>query len=111
MRNEDWTGGRMPQVANTPRAAAPQAEGSNASGAVVGGQARRMDVERLSAWYSQLLAIRNLSLSFEPGHVTAIIGPSGCGKSTLVRCLDRMHAPVPHARARGRVLLDGLDIY
>ena len=70
-----------------------------------------MDVERLSAWYSQLLAIRNVSLSFEPGHVTAIIGPSGCGKSTLVRCLNRMHETVPHARARGRVLLDGLDIY
>ncbi|MEP7198863.1 MAG: phosphate ABC transporter ATP-binding protein PstB, partial [Chloroflexota bacterium] len=40
-----------------------------------------------------------------------IIGPSGCGKSTLIRCLNRMHEVVPHARAAGQVLLDGADIY
>jgi phosphate transport system ATP-binding protein len=43
--------------------------------------------------------------------VTAIIGPSGCGKSTLIRCLNRMHEVVPGARASGKVLLDGEDIY
>ena len=75
------------------------------------GHARRMDVEKVSAWYGQQQAIRDVSLSFEPRHVTAIIGPSGCGKSTLVRCLNRMHETILHARARGRVLLDGQDIY
>jgi phosphate transport system ATP-binding protein len=75
------------------------------------GHARRMDVEKVSAWYGQQQAIRDVSLSFEPRHVTAIIGPSGCGKSTLVRCLNRMHETILRARARGRVLLDGQDIY
>jgi phosphate transport system ATP-binding protein len=75
------------------------------------GHARRMDVEKVSAWYGQQQAIRDVSLSFEPRHVTAIIGPSGCGKSTLVRCLNRIHETILHARARGRVLLDGQDIY
>jgi len=43
--------------------------------------------------------------------VTAVIGPSGCGKSTFLRCLNRMHETVPLARADGRVLLDGRNIY
>jgi len=43
--------------------------------------------------------------------VTAIIGPSGCGKSTFLRCLNRLHETVPLARADGRVLLDGRNIY
>ena len=72
---------------------------------------RRMDVEQLSAWYGSQQAIRNVNLGFEPQRVTAIIGPSGCGKSTLIRCLNRMHETIPHARAEGRVLLDGQDIY
>src|SRR6058998_2739891 len=53
-------------------------------------------VERLSAWYGPTLAIRDISLTFPPRSVTAVIGPSGCGKSTLVRCLNRMHEVVPH---------------
>ena len=43
--------------------------------------------------------------------MTAIIGPSGCGKSTLVRCINRMHEEIPGARAEGKVLLDGQDLY
>jgi phosphate transport system ATP-binding protein len=43
--------------------------------------------------------------------VTAVIGPSGCGKSTFLRCLNRLHETVPLARASGRVLLDGRNIY
>jgi phosphate transport system ATP-binding protein len=85
--------------------------GANGAGGPLGPRARRMDVEKLSAWYGSHLAIRDVSLSFEPQQVTAIIGPSGCGKSTLVRCLNRMHEAVLGARAQGRVLLDGQDIY
>ena len=40
-----------------------------------------------------------------------MIGPSGCGKSTFLRCLNRLHETVPLARAEGRVLLDGRNIY
>ena len=34
-----------------------------------------------------LEAVRDLSLSFPPGGVTALLGPSGCGKSTILRIL------------------------
>jgi len=72
---------------------------------------RGMHTEGLSAWYGQMLAVRNVNLRIVPRAITAIIGPSGCGKSTLLRCLNRMHEVVPGARVEGRVLLDGQDIY
>src|SRR5213079_380736 len=71
----------------------------------------KLSVESVSAWYGEKLAIQDITMDIEDRMVTAIIGPSGCGKSTLVRCLNRMHETILHARARGRVLLDGQDIY
>src|SRR5579884_2743388 len=70
-----------------------------------------LEAVRLSAWYGDQLAIRDVSVRFDPGKITAIIGPSGCGKSTLIRCLNRLHEVRPGARVAGRVLLDGEDIY
>ncbi len=74
-------------------------------------QLHSLETRRLSAWYGERLAIRDVNLSFAPGQITAIIGPSGCGKSTLVRCLNRMHEVTPGASVTGSVLLDGDDIY
>ncbi|MBI3648120.1 MAG: phosphate ABC transporter ATP-binding protein [Actinobacteria bacterium] len=68
-------------------------------------------VSDLSAWFGRKRVLRSVDMSAEPGSVTAIIGPSGCGKSTLLRCLNRMHEEVRGARAQGKVLFDGLDIY
>ena len=68
-------------------------------------------IEQLQAWYGAFRAIAPTSLNIKPRSVTAIIGPSGCGKSTLLRCLNRMHEVVLGAYARGRVLLEGEDIY
>ena len=55
--------------------------------------------------------MRGLNIEFAANEVTAIIGPSGCGKSTMVRCLNRMHEEITGARADGRVVLDGVDVY
>ena len=70
-----------------------------------------MSAERVTASFGSVAAIRDVSLDLLDGHVTAIIGPSGCGKSTLLRCLNRMHETVAGATVKGRVLLDGADIY
>ncbi|MCL4369509.1 MAG: phosphate ABC transporter ATP-binding protein PstB [Chloroflexi bacterium] len=82
----------------------PQLQGVQAAG-------KRVEIQDLSAWYGEKLAIEEVSLSVEPNRVTAIIGPSGCGKSTLIRCINRMHEVVPGARVAGKVLLDDDDIY
>jgi phosphate transport system ATP-binding protein len=71
----------------------------------------RLQVERLKAYYGDLLAVTDVNLSIKTNKVTAVIGPSGCGKSTFIRCLNRMHEVTPGGRVEGKVLLDGQDLY
>ena len=67
--------------------------------------------ENLSFYYRNKPALADVSVSIRERQITALIGPSGCGKSTFLRCLNRMNDTIPGARAQGRVLLDGEDIY
>ena len=71
----------------------------------------RVQTESLSAMYGDLVAVKEVTLSFASNQVHALIGPSGCGKSTFLRTLNRMHETVPGTWIEGRVLLDGQDIY
>ncbi|MGC8936661.1 MAG: phosphate ABC transporter ATP-binding protein PstB [Candidatus Methanomethylicaceae archaeon] len=71
----------------------------------------KLKVENLSAWFNNKQVLKGISLDFPDKKVIAIIGPSGCGKTTFLRCLNRMHELTPGAVTKGRVLLDGKDIY
>ena len=73
--------------------------------------ATKLEVVDLDAWFGATQALKRVNLGVPDRAVTAIIGPSGCGKSTFVRCLNRMHEVVPGARVKGRVMLDGGDVY
>jgi len=68
-------------------------------------------IKKLEAWFGAKQVLHQVSMDIDPHQVTALIGPSGCGKSTFVRCLNRMHEVVPHAKVSGEVLLDGENIY
>src|SRR5438128_146436 len=68
-------------------------------------------LEDVSLFYSAFRAVRNISYPFRKHAVTALIGPSGCGKSTLLRSINRMNDLVPGARAEGRMLYHGEDLY
>ncbi len=46
--------------------------------------------------------LKDLSLSFARGKVTAVLGGSGCGKTTLLRLIGGVHAA-----SSGRVVFDG----
>lgn len=50
-------------------------------------------------------ALKNVSLTIEPGDIYGIIGMSGAGKSTLVRCMNFLEMP-----SQGRVLIDGRSL-
>jgi phosphate transport system ATP-binding protein len=71
----------------------------------------KVRIENVSVWYGAKRAIKDINLNVRDKTVTAFIGPSGCGKTTLLRCLNRMHELTPSARAEGRVIIDGIDIY
>ncbi len=71
----------------------------------------RLDARSISAWFGSNKVLERVSLTMEPGTVTALIGPSGCGKSTFLRTLNRMHEMIKGAALAGEVLLDGEDIY
>jgi phosphate transport system ATP-binding protein len=71
----------------------------------------KLTISNLFAWFGMKQALKNINLNIKPNIVTAIIGPSGCGKTTLIRCINRMHEMTPDAKAKGSIILDGLDIY
>ena len=50
-------------------------------------------------------AIRDLTMTIEPGKTTALVGLSGAGKSTIVNLLDKFYAP-----DSGSISLDGVPL-
>ena len=67
--------------------------------------------EKLSFFYGQQQALFDISMTVPERSVTALIGPSGCGKSTFLRTLNRMNDLIENTAHRGRVTLDGEEIY
>jgi len=66
--------------------------------------------DRVSIFYGNFTAVREVTLDVPLRQVTAIIGPSGCGKSTLLRSMNRMNDFVPSCRVTGKLLYRGQDI-
>jgi phosphate transport system ATP-binding protein len=74
-------------------------------------QVHKVSIRNLEAWFGSKQALKNINLDVEEKTATAVIGPSGCGKTTLIKCLNRMHEMTPGAKAKGQVIIDGMDIY
>jgi len=55
--------------------------------------------------YGRVVAVRDLSLTVNPGDIFGLIGPNGAGKSTTISMLATILDPT-----EGRVYVDGLDI-
>ncbi len=72
---------------------------------------QKLEVRNFNFFYGEFQALIDLNLTIEANRITALIGPSGCGKTTFLRSLNRMNDTIRGARAEGKILLDGNDIY
>ncbi len=70
-----------------------------------------IDVERVSFWYGDRAALKDVTMAIDRQVITAFIGPSGCGKTTLLRLINRMNDLVPQGRMTGTIRMNGVDIY
>ena len=99
----------MPMNKNNERDS--QAGGNSAEKVKTGSEAC-IDIKKLNLYYSKdIHALRDISLSIPRNKVTAFIGPSGCGKSSLLRCFNRMNDLIDDCHIKGKIRIDGDDIY
>lgn len=64
-----------------------------------------LKLEKVNTYYSQIQALRDVSLEVTEGEIVAVIGPNGAGKTTLMNTISGV---IP-ARS-GQITLDGRQI-
>ena len=70
-----------------------------------------LEIRNLNFFYTDLRALKNVSMDIYRNKITALIGPSGCGKSTFLRCLNRMNDLIGNTHVEGEILYNGKNIY
>ncbi len=70
-----------------------------------------IDTQKLSLWYGDFQALKDVSVRIRHGIITSLIGPSGCGKTTLLRCFNRINERYGNVTTTGVVRVLGTDIY
>ena len=70
-----------------------------------------ISTKELCLWYGTFQALKDISVTIRHGQVTGLIGPSGCGKTTLLRCFNRINERISGVSTKGRVEIQGYDIY
>lgn len=63
-----------------------------------------LEIKNLSAGYRGTHVLNEVSLTLEPGKITALVGRNGCGKSTLLSCVNGV------VNYTGEILLDGREL-
>jgi len=64
-----------------------------------------LQVQNVSRHFGSLVAVKDVSLTVEPGELRAVIGPNGAGKTTFFNLISGFFPPTA-----GRIMLDGRDI-
>jgi ABC-2 type transport system ATP-binding protein len=74
------------------------------SGRLADGRPATIEVQNVSKWYGDKVAVSDLSFALGPG-VTALLGPNGAGKSTTIKLLTGLLRP-----SRGQVRVLGQSV-
>ena len=64
-----------------------------------------LSIQHLEKTYPNQKGVHDLSLTLQPGDLTAFIGPNGAGKTTTLKCLANIHA-----FTQGEILLNGISL-
>ena len=64
-----------------------------------------LSIEAVTCAYGAIRAVREASLTVEPGEVVTLIGPNGAGKTTLLNSVAGLHRPMA-----GKVRFKGEDV-
>ena len=64
----------------------------------------QLEIKNLRKEYPGVVALNDLSLSFRPGEVHAIVGENGAGKSTLIKCITGAITPTS-----GEMIINGVS--
>ena len=64
-----------------------------------------IECRHLEKWYSGVHALKDVSLTIQPGEVVGLVGDNGAGKSTLIKILSGVHEP-----DKGDVLIGGAKV-
>lgn len=70
-----------------------------------------MDSQGVSLGFGSTTIMRDITVGFPKGTITALVGPSGSGKTTFLRSLNRMNDRVRGFWKQGTISLYGDDIY
>jgi phosphate transport system ATP-binding protein len=67
--------------------------------------------ENYNSYFGDNHVVKDVNISINRNEVIAVMGPSGCGKTTFLRGINRMHELIPNATSKGKILLDGENVY
>src|SRR3954465_11180323 len=65
-----------------------------------------IEVENLQIHYGDVLAVRGVSFTVNPGEQLTLLGPSGCGKTTTLRAIAGLEKP-----SAGEIRIGGAPVY
>jgi len=70
-----------------------------------------ISVQNFNVFYGSQQALKDVTIDIPDKKIIVIIGPSGCGKTTLLRSFNRLVDTTEGVKVRGKVLVDGEDIF
>ncbi len=71
----------------------------------------KIHIDNVTYTYEGKPALRNVTLDVPANAISVFFGPAGGGKTTLLRLINRLNDLLEGTTMRGRILLDGQDIY